>query len=215
MRNTPNSWNLALCLSLAIHLAVFVTLPRIITRGSVVKTDNKPKEIEIITETIKKSNPSLMPKEHIKPILKETAPPYINRIVNKVFTLRNENVNIDKPRILDNNLKNIIFAKLPKEEELKKNPAYMDYYQLIRERIRSKAYRYYDSDKKGEVFLNFIISKDGKLEGLYLNNTSSEDKDLIEIALRSIKDASPFPPFPPELKYPRLQFNISIYFKNN
>jgi len=214
MHNTKNGWNLALCLSLTIHLAVFAAIPRIIMRDSTVKTKNKPKEIEIITETIKRPKSRLI-RKYQKPMLKETPPPYLNNLMNKVFTIKNNTINIDKPRILDRNLKNIILAKLPKEKELRKNPAYMDYYQLIRERIRLKAYRYYNSDKQGEVFLTFIISNDGKLEGLYLNNTSSSDKGLVEISLRSIKDASPFPAFPPQLKYPQLQFNISIYFKNN
>jgi len=205
-----------LCLSLAIHIAIFAVIPRIIIRNSLPRKENKPKEIEIITETIRRKKPRLARKEYPRPILKEPVPPYLNKIANKIFTIKHKDVNIDKPNImLDNNLKNIILAKLPKEEELRRNPAYMDYYQLIRERIRAKAYRYYNSGRKGEVFLTFIISNDGKLKGLYLNSTSSEDKDLVEVSLRSIKDASPFPPFPPQLKYPRLQFNISIYFKNN
>jgi len=215
VNNTKNTWNLALCLSLAIHLAIFAAVPNIIIRNSTIRKENKPKEIEIITKTIKRPKPRLINKEHLMPRLKEPVPPYLNEITNKIFTVKRKDISIDKPKILDNNLKNIILAKLPKERELRKNPAYMDYYRLIRERIRSRAYRYYNSDKRGEVFLTFIISNGGKLEGLYLNNASSEDKDLIEISLRSIRDASPFPPFPAQLKYPRLQFNISIYFKNN
>ena len=215
MYSARNNWNLALCLSVVVHFAVLAAIPKAVMRDSVIKKEKHPKEIEVITETIKKIKHSVKYKDYSPSVLKNMPPPYLNKAVSKLFDLKHKDVNIDKPMMLDNDLKNVIFAKLPREEELKKNPAYMDYYQSIRDKIRARAYRYYKSDKEGEVFLTFIISNNGRLEGLYLNNTSSGDKDLVEISLRSIKDSSPFPPFPPQLKYSKLQFSISIRFKNN
>ena len=102
------------------------------------------------------------------------------------------------------------------DKVLKKNPAYMSYYRLIRERIRNSAYHNYKSQKKGEVLLSFLIDKDGSLKGIDLAPQSVKNRSLRKIALKSIRESAPFPEFPEGLRqYTRLQFNISIYFKNN
>ncbi len=215
MRNQINNWYIALSISLMFHVAIFVTLPKIISKENILDNKNKIREIEIVTKSfekipsdrIKKKPPKLFSKNIPSP------PHYLKNLIKK-FTIDKKVINIDKPKFLDDSFKNVILSELPKEKDLKKNPAYMDYYQLIREKIRSNAYRYYNSNNQGQVFLTFIISCEGKLERIYLNSKSSNN-ELIEIALKSIKEAAPFPPFPPELNYPRLQFNISIYFKTN
>ena len=92
----------------------------------------------------------------------------------------------------------------------------MGYYRLIRERIRNSAYHNYNSQKKGEVLLSFLIGKDGSLKEVDLDPQSIKNGNLRKIALRSVQESAPFPKFPKELqRYTRLQFNISIYFKNN
>lgn len=92
----------------------------------------------------------------------------------------------------------------------------MNYYRLIRERIRNSAYHNYNSKKSGEVLLNFFISKDGALQKVDLNPQSVKNGNLRKIALESVRASAPFPEFPVELqKYTGLQFNISIYFKSN
>ena len=215
MHNTKNIWNLSLCLSLAIHLTALAILPKSVLKNNINDIKNKPQEIEVITKAIKEPLVPTTHKRYRDAMLKETPPPYLNNIVNKVFTVKDNTPGISKPMVLNDSLKDAIFSKLPEEKKLKKNPAYMDYYHIIRERIRSKAYHYYNSEEQGQILLTFIISKTGHLERVYMDNASSENKDLIEISLKSIKESSPFPPFPSDLKYPRLQFNISIYFKNN
>ena len=91
----------------------------------------------------------------------------------------------------------------------------MDYYHLIREKIKTNAYTLYESKRVGEVFLTFIILNNGELDSIFLNENSNREQELVGIALKSIEYAAPFPPFPNELNYQKLQFNISIYFKNN
>jgi TonB family protein len=210
-----NYWNLALGLSIIIHTVIFMKLPNF-EKNFFSKEKNMIKEIEIITQEVKDVTP--IKKERI--LARASIPPYIENISERLNTSSSaSSFSLEKPAIYEENLKEIIFSELPQEEDksLKEIPAYMDYYRLIREKIRRNAFRYYESNDCGEVFLNFVILKNGELENIYLNKEKSVgSKALREIALKSIKNAAPFPSFPEELKdYTRLQFNISIYFKNN
>ena len=94
------------------------------------------------------------------------------------------------------------------------NPTYISYYQIVREKIKRSAYQNYTGSEIGEVTISFIISDDGYLKELRLiEDKSSPSSYLREIAIKSIKDASPFPNFPKELDYPRLTFNLAITFE--
>ncbi len=95
-----------------------------------------------------------------------------------------------------------------------RNPSYISYYQLVREKIRRTAYQSYTRTAVGEVYLSFIISSDGSLRAIRLvEDKSSPSAYLKEIALKSVKDASPFPDFPKDLDYPELSFNVVISFE--
>ena len=94
------------------------------------------------------------------------------------------------------------------------NPSYITYYQIVREKIRRSAYQNYTQNITGEVYVSFIISNDGYIRGVRLVEEKTTANDYLEnIALRSVKDASPFPNFPKELDYPQLSFNIIISFE--
>ena len=94
------------------------------------------------------------------------------------------------------------------------NPVYISYYQIVREKIRRAAYQNYTRSETGEVYLSFVIFTDGSLKEMQLvQEKSSADTYLRDIALRSIKEASPFPNFPKELDYPQLSFNVVISFE--
>jgi len=94
------------------------------------------------------------------------------------------------------------------------NPNYLSYYQVVREKIRRSAYQYYNRTETGQIYLSFIISCDGILRELRLiEEKSSQNPYLREIALKSIQSASPFPNFPKELDYPQLSFNVIISFE--
>ena len=142
---------------------------------------------------------------------------------------------IDKENILKPNkitpLRNLDFAKpsvakldilaikkkitLPPIEMNKiNNPSYISYYQIVREKIKRAAYQNYTGKEIGEITISFVISNDGVLKDLLLlEERSSTSEYLKEIALRSVKDASPFPNFPKELDYPGLTFNLAIIFE--
>jgi len=93
------------------------------------------------------------------------------------------------------------------------NPSYVSYYNLVREKIRRAAYQNYSHAETGEVYLAFVVSSQGVLKTVRLiEERSSGDIYLREVALRSIRDAAPFPPFSKDLDYPQLSFNVIISF---
>jgi TonB family protein len=94
------------------------------------------------------------------------------------------------------------------------NPSYISYYQIVREKIRRCAYQNYTHNETGEVYISFIITNDGYIKDVRLaEEKTTANVYLKDIALKSIRDASPFPNFPKELDYPQLSFNIIISFE--
>ncbi|MDP8265073.1 MAG: TonB C-terminal domain-containing protein [Candidatus Aceula lacicola] len=95
-----------------------------------------------------------------------------------------------------------------------KNPLYTKYYQDIRSRIREKAYQNYEQFDAGEVYVTFIIEDDGGLKDIkIIEERTNANQYLRRISIRSVEQASPFPPFPEGLKYPELSFNVVISFE--
>jgi TonB family protein len=94
------------------------------------------------------------------------------------------------------------------------NPSYLSYYQIVREKIRRSAYQSYTRMETGEVYLSFLIARNGSLMDVrLLPDRSSQSAYLKDVAARSIRVASPFPIFPKELDYPQLSFNVIISFE--
>jgi outer membrane biosynthesis protein TonB len=213
MRN----YGVALTLSLVFHAFVITGMPNIILR----KTNNlgEKKETQPLREI--KMMPQDITKIKKEPSRRDSGAdpeplPYIENIMTKL--IKNDNLtDLTKPQILEKPIKEITISEIsPANQSLKNNPAYMDYYRLIRERIRANAYANYNYNKKGEVSLTFLIFHDGSLHDVSLNPESIEDATLRKIAIKSVKESAPFPSFPAELqKYSKLQFKIPIYFKNN
>lgn len=99
--------------------------------------------------------------------------------------------------------------------ELPKNPAYLKYYQGIRDKIQHYANNY-RTQETGEVDLSFVIASDGRLKNLrVIEEKSSPNNHLKDIALSSIQEASPFSAIPAELNYPELSFSIIVVFERN
>jgi len=95
-----------------------------------------------------------------------------------------------------------------------KNPSYITYYQIVREKIRRSAYQNYTHNETGEVYVSFVISNDGLIRNARLVEEKTTANDYLkDIALSSVKEASPFPNFPKELDYQQLSFNIIISFQ--
>jgi TonB family protein len=94
------------------------------------------------------------------------------------------------------------------------SPQYMNYYGLVREKIKRSAYQNYIRQDTGEINVSFVISSDGQLKDVHvIEEKSTPSEYLKEIAAVSVKDASPFLAFPKELNYPQLSFNVVISFE--
>ncbi len=101
------------------------------------------------------------------------------------------------------------------DNAVRKLPAYADYYQHVRNKIRQTAYAAYDGAIHGEVALIFVVKNDGNLESLSVKDNPA-GTSLTALAVDSIQKAAPFSRFPAALQnYARLQFSITIYFKND
>jgi TonB family protein len=214
-----NYWNLAFGLSILVHSLFLVELFPFFQK-QIIPSQQKFRPIEMFSQNIEKVVEEAQNTES----LDSAPPPYIDDFISKMIAENEQQVSLQKPRIMEESLKEITLSEIPQEEykndrmdnELRKIPAYMEYYQLVRQKVRKNAYRYYDSRDEGEVFLNFAVSSNGRLKSLQLNRESKAGIVLQNIALRSVRAANPFPAFPSELnEYTLLNFNISIYFKSN
>ena len=94
---------------------------------------------------------------------------------------------------------------------------YGDYYKTVRERIVKKLkYNYSDYYRNGEVELYFVLNSNGSLKRIDVDTgRSTDDNRLIDVALLSIQQASPFPPFPKELDSAQLPFSLMISFRED
>ncbi len=118
---------------------------------------------------------------------------------------------------------NIPLSRLTKEEQmvardfaaLSKEPAYLDYYQAIREKIKNSANRHKPVlFTPGEVYIFFVLGNQGQLKRLKAIESKSNPSPILqEAALLGVEDASPFPPFPAGLNREQIAFNIVISFE--
>lgn len=208
-----NYWNVALIISLLFHTAIFATKLPLFWTNKIPETKKKINEIEITPKTIEKIKKTIKRK---KIGLEKTKPlPYVENIMSKLTENKNFST-LKKPQIFKKTTKEILFSETAENnKKLKKNPAYMDYYRLVREKIRANAYHNYNSNKNGKILASFFVFSNGMLKNIHLNSKSANNEILKKITLKSINESAPFPPFPAELKeYSQLRFNISIYFRS-
>jgi len=180
------------------------------TEIKVVATQNESNSGDIRERINNQSEPQLA--NRIK-----TPPQYSEKLLKNLVPSRDDIALLNKAPLNETPvLEKITLTDILPDKNLKDNPDYMDYYRIIREKIRSNAYDYYNNSERGEIRINFILLKDGTVGDLRIKTDSTENTGLKEIAIRSVRTAAPFPAFPESLKeYPRMQFNISIYFKSN
>lgn len=220
------TFQITLLISLITHTVIFLNNPNLIplpkrknlNEVEVVYLKNPPQ----FSKFQKKSPP---PKDNIlklSPKIKSSEKPISAPALNK-----SDLFNINKPAVSRESsfVKPFVFKTdiitvrkkitLPPIEINKiNNPSYVSYYQLVREKIRRAAYQNYTHTETGEIYLTFLISNTGTLKDVRLiEEKSAPNFYLRDIAFRSIKDAAPFPPFPKELDYPQLSFNVIISFQ--
>jgi len=101
-----------------------------------------------------------------------------------------------------------------KMEAIKNTPAYMGYYNFIREKIKRVAMEQYTTGDEGEITLVFILSHTGAVKTVAIDPRQSRAPDTLKkIGTESIRRASPFPAFPAALQYENLEFSITVRFK--
>ncbi len=101
------------------------------------------------------------------------------------------------------------------------NPKYITYNDDMRgtisRNIKRRAYTYVNHRdfESGRVYLTFVLSSGGMLKQLQIiDSKTSANEYLRNVALKSIKESSPFPPFPIGFDYPEFTFNLLISFQD-
>ena len=102
-----------------------------------------------------------------------------------------------------------------KQAQIKSTKDSINYYQFIREKIRQRLkHNYKDYYEDGDVSLTFTLSCDGSLASFDIASANSTGNNtLINIAVSSLKEASPFPPFPKGLSLPKATFDLRVSFR--
>lgn len=217
--NSNRSFYVFLTVSMGIHCVVFsgLTLPYFFNPPQNKETtefiyENPPEELKVKKIT---SEPKELNVEKLK--VNSKIPAYAKAKIDKVENKNVKAVSLETPP-LQLYEKKVVFIKkedalLPKSMT---NPHYIDYYDAVREKIKSMAYRNFSFKDEGEAFVTFVIQRSGQLKDIkVLDEKSSGSSQLKLIAKKSVRDASPFPEFPDDLDFPYLTFNVIISFEYN
>lgn len=102
-----------------------------------------------------------------------------------------------------------------RQDHIKSTREFINYFNLIREKIRQKLKtNYMNCGNEGEIHLVFVLNADGSLVAIDTEKDGlAYDKRLARIAASSVRQASPFWPFPKELSLPQMYFNLVVSFK--
>ena len=103
------------------------------------------------------------------------------------------------------------------EERARELEGYIAYYELIREKIKKRVAKHYKRpNRRGRVDVLFKLDKTGALKELRIaGGEIAEGDTLARIALKSVRAAAPFPPFPDALKKDELTFSVFVIFKKD
>ncbi|MFA5320591.1 MAG: TonB family protein [Candidatus Omnitrophota bacterium] len=212
-----------LSLSLVLHIS-FIGFPLFILRNAhrikqpveIVYIKKKPPEKQIKAEKrdqpLQKKGPVNAAVIEARSVLdrKKPLPEYSDRLLSAAAPLRPQ---MFKPQPVAGRKKvTLPPAALPSEGI--GNPSYQNYYGSVREKIRRAAYDNYKQAAQGDVFISFIVSRDGSLKAVrIMDERSTGSAYLKETASRSVLNAAPFSKFPKELDYDELTFNVMISFE--
>ncbi len=219
------AFRIALIISLGVHAGILLQYPQFNILPSEIKKDvvkvNYLKEPRKPPAKIEAEQSRKMPLPNLpdKITLDKNTPPKAGQIKDAAQRPSKSQLPVsifNKPRLAKPDIiaikKKITLPALDIDKI--NNPSYISYYQIVREKIRRSAYQNYTRTETGEVYLSFLITREGYLQEARLREEkSSPNPYLREIAMRSVKEASPFPSFPKGLDYPQLSFNVVISFE--
>ncbi|MBU1007286.1 MAG: TonB family protein [Candidatus Omnitrophica bacterium] len=209
----------ALLVSILLHFVIFIGLPRMPFMPS-------PRSLQTVKITyydIREEPKKKMSAKKTEPIVKKLPDVTKKEILEPPKTAEKKAENL-KPRPVPRKTASIedakekTFAKVIEEErDISKKATYISYYKAVRERIREWADENYPKNKRlaqGEVFLSFIVASSGELlQVRVVDEKSSSIPFLRNIAINSIRDASPFPAFPEGMSQYQITFNVIISFE--
>lgn len=211
---------MALIISLAVHLSI--------GGGSLLVKDKsanlvKKKKMEVLYKApekesqpkLKKDKPAEKPVEHEKLSLRDSlsTAALVKEHIEKPASLKVYERVPEKVKSFNMAAKKTVSVPALQSEKIN-NPSYANYYSLVRARIKQRALFNYSEYYAGEVYLTFILTSDGNLKEVQIIEAKTTGGQYLRtIGLKSIKEATPFPPFPKELRYPELTFNVVISFQ--
>lgn len=207
-----------LIISMLLHCSILLRYPQLLWRRHSVKKIEKEIKVAYIKEIPQVKNfrePFLNQNLPLKVNdNKQIPPPFINK---ENLNFLDKQTNFDKPIITKPEVltvkKRITMPEIEIDKKMK-NPTYMGYYQLIREKIRKSAYSNYSHYQTGEVYVSFLVSREGTLKDVkFIEEKSTQSEYLKNLSLNSVRQAAPFPVFPKELDFDQLSFNVVISFE--
>lgn len=99
----------------------------------------------------------------------------------------------------------------------KDGKVFTSYFGTVKEKIYQVIRRKYPQQNvtKGSVTLIFILDRSGQLENVWVaDKQTAADAAARDFAVRCLKGAAPFPPFPRELNIPKITFNVTVVFED-
>lgn len=226
----------SLAVSFVVHAAL-ITGSSLFTQN--IKIFEKPvRTIEVTYDAIKSEPKKVQPQSVFKGVelVKPKAPPVTPPVDVKVLSQKHDDIfssfqndlhevtkaaqrvelsEKDLPGIKSFGGERKITVPLLQSEKIT-NPKYLSYTQNIRQRIKQRAYYYAENPDfaSGEVYLTFVLASSGALEGVKIIKEKTRSNAYVQnIGMRSIEESAPFPPFPPDLAFPELTFNVIISFE--
>ncbi len=122
---------------------------------------------------------------------------------------------VSRKKVLSERKKEKVAIEQKRQEKTLQERNLISYYQLISEQIKQKAV-YPEQARRnlseGLVYVAFTVLRGGHLKEIEIKISSGNDY-LDKAALRSVKGAAPFSPFPPHIKEKQLCLNIPISFE--
>ena len=96
------------------------------------------------------------------------------------------------------------------------DPVLLSYFSAIREQIQRTANTHAwvsGQSDQGLVFVTFVLASSGTVQGIQIvSDRSAPSPTLQDVALRIVRAASPFPPFPPSIPEPNKTIVVPLEF---
>jgi outer membrane biosynthesis protein TonB len=176
----------------------------------IIPIQQREKEVSLLKDKKTSPNLDILSKKNVAPTFLEGPNAGIEPSQENTKALKKET-----SKITSFNESRCVTVPLLRSEKIT-NPKYLSYNEAIRQKIRQRAFSFVDHPdfKQGEVYLTFILDRSGALKGLKIIDSKTHANNYLRDAgLKSVEQSSPFNPFPADLNYEELTFNVVISFQ--